>query len=170
MYWVDQSGYENSGRVQSASLDGSDVATLFDNAKHPMNVALDSEGKLYWTDAGSFEIRRCHPDGSSMEVLHNKTVVMLPNPKTPKYPLQQLTGLLDPQGIAVDAVEGKVYWTQLGTKYTKPGGPSVERNGKLQRANLDGSEVETLAEFGATQPVSVVISAGLSPSHAKNEL
>ena len=31
---------------------------------------------------------------------------MLPNPKTPKYPLQQLTGLLDPQGIAVDAVEG----------------------------------------------------------------
>eukprot|EP00439_Symbiodinium_sp_Y106_P083944 s955_g24.t1 len=44
-------------------------------------------------------------------------------------------------------LSGKVYWTQLGTQYKARGGPSVQRNSKLQRANLDGSEIETLVEF-----------------------
>ncbi|CAE7593004.1 unnamed protein product [Symbiodinium natans] len=168
MYWADQCGYEETGRIQSARLDGSDVTTLY-NASHPMHVALDSRGQVYWTDAGSFEIRRWQPDGSFTEVLYNKTVVPLPDPKFPKYPHTQRTGLLDPQGIAVDSVEGKVYWTQLGTQYAKHGGPSIQRNSKLQRANLDGSEIETLAEFGATQPVALVISN--SPTaHTKTEL
>ncbi|CAE7654340.1 Lrp4 [Symbiodinium microadriaticum] len=162
IYWADQCGYENTARIQSAGLDGSGVATLH-NASHPMHVALDSDGQLYWTDAGSFEIRRCKPDGSSAEVLYNKTVVLLPNSQPSNKPVQQLTGLLDPQGIAVDSVAGKVYWTQLGTQYKTRGGPSVQRNSKLQRANLDGSEIETLAEFGASQPVAVAIS--LVPSH-----
>lgn len=129
---------------------------------HPP-VYPSCHARRYWTDAGSFEIRRCKPDGSSAEVLYNKTVVLLPNSQPSNKPVQQLTGLLDPQGIAVDSVAGKVYWTQLGTQYKTRGGPSVQRNSKLQRANLDGSEIETLAEFGASQPVAVAIS--LVPSH-----
>ena len=58
---------------------------------------------------------------------------------------------------------GKVYWTQLGTQYKARGGPSVQRNSKLQRANLDGSNSPALLAvakpIGPDQAAAVVVVA-----------
>ena len=52
-------------------------------------------------------IRRANLDGSNIEYLASG----------------------DPRGLALDVVEGKIYWTDAG---------------KIQCANLDGSNIETL--------------------------
>ena len=62
---------------------------------------------------------------------------MAPVPK-PSSP----TGLVNPQSIALDVAGGKMYWTDSGT-----GGPNSLEDDKIQRANLDGSNVETLLTF-----------------------
>jgi DNA-binding beta-propeller fold protein YncE len=46
-----------------------------------------------------------------------------------------------PDGVAVDVEGGKVYWTNMGSLLGAGGG-------SLQRANLDGSEVETIVPAG----------------------
>jgi hypothetical protein len=46
-----------------------------------------------------------------------------------------------PDGVAVDVEGGKVYWTNMGSLLGTGGGT-------LQRANLDGSEVETIVPAG----------------------
>ena len=43
------------------------------------------------------------------------------------------TGLVSPRGLEVDTAGGKIYWTDIGTK-------------KIQRADLDGSNVEDLVD------------------------
>jgi len=45
-----------------------------------------------------------------------------------------------PDGVAVDAAAGKIYWTNMGS-----GG-----NGSVQRSNLDGSKVEYVVPKGGT--------------------
>jgi DNA-binding beta-propeller fold protein YncE len=47
-----------------------------------------------------------------------------------------------PDGIAVDVEGGKVYWTNMGSALGGAG------NASLQRANLDGSQVETIIAPG----------------------
>ena len=74
---------------------------------------------LYWTDTlgvpghevRADNIQRAALDGSSPEII--------------------VDGLGNPQGIALDLVHNKVYWTDELTK-------------KIQRANLDGTDVEDL--------------------------
>ena len=53
-------------------------------------------------------------------------------------------GLQSPRGLALDAEGGKLYWTDSGT-------------GKIQRANLDGSEVEDLVTEGLLSPRGLVL-------------
>ncbi|CAJ1423285.1 unnamed protein product [Effrenium voratum] len=155
MYWCDQPGHEGFGRILSAGLDGSDVVTVTNHTAYPMDLAVDTvDGQLYWTDAGKFQIARAKLDGSQVEVLQNKSLEF--NESKPKG--RHITGLLDPHGIVLDRRQGKIYYTMLGTVYSKIGGPSQSRNARLQRSNLDGSDVETLAEFGPTQPVALAIS------------
>ncbi len=77
-----------------------------------------STPKMYWTDAGTHKIQRANLDGSNIEDLIT-------------------TGLIYPQGIALDLTGKKMYWTDGGTD-------------KIQRANLDGSNVEDLIATGLT--------------------
>jgi len=49
-----------------------------------------------------------------------------------------------PDGVAVDVAGGKIYWTNMGSLLGTGGGT-------LQRANLDGSEVETIVPAGVAQ-------------------
>jgi sugar lactone lactonase YvrE len=67
--------------------------------------------RMYWADAGAGKFQRANLDGTSVEDL--------------------ITGLGNPQGIALDLAGGKMYLTGGGT-------------GKIQRANLDGTGVEHL--------------------------
>ena len=45
------------------------------------------------------------------------------------------TGLADPYGLALDLVDRQMYWTDMGTD-------------KVQRANLDGTNIEDLYSLG----------------------
>ena len=59
-----------------------------------------------------------------------------------------ITGLNEPGDIAVDVVNGKMYWADLGA-------------GKIQRANLDGSAVEDLiTELGNPYGIALDVSGG----------
>ncbi|MCX6582099.1 MAG: fibronectin type III domain-containing protein [Candidatus Aminicenantes bacterium] len=75
-----------------------------------MNLAAQS--KIYWVDYATGKVQRSNTDGSSVQDL--------------------VTGLTDANGIAVDSINGKIYWG----RGTSPG--------KIQRANLDGSSATDL--------------------------
>ena len=74
--------------------------------------------KMYWTDVGTHKIQRANLDGSNIENLVT-------------------TGLIYPEGFALDIAGGKMYWADGGTD-------------KIQRANLDGSNIENLIATGLT--------------------
>ena len=138
IYWTDAT----RDRIRRANLDGSNVEdvvltrtiggqSLGGPATTPRDVALDltsAPPKMYWVDAGTLNLEegkiwRANLDGSSPEALVT-------------------TGLVNPQSIALDVTGGKMYWTDSGT-----GGPNGLEDDKIQRANLDGSNVETLLTF-----------------------
>ena len=189
IYWTD-SGTGNptpmqDDKIQSANLDGSNVETLltFENFLR-LPMGMDAAGdKIYWTDATRDRIRRANLDGSNVEdVVLTRTIggQSLGGPATtPRDVALDLTsdppkmywvdagtlnleegkiwranldgsspealvttGLVNPQSIALDVAGGKMYWTDSGT-----GGPNGLEDDKIQRANLDGSNVETLLTF-----------------------
>jgi sugar lactone lactonase YvrE len=73
-------------------------------------LPVQSTAKIYWTSSAG--IHRAELDGREHETLLSVT-------------------LSNPRSIAVDAVNGKIYWTDRGTR-------------KIQRANLDGTDIEDL--------------------------
>ena len=119
MYWTDFA----AGRIQRANLDGSNVQTLVSRGlENPTGIALDvAAGKMYWTDYVAGRIQRANLDGSNVQTLVTR-------------------GLESPTGIALDVAAGKMYWTDFGE--VGPGARFGKE--KIQRANLDGSNVETL--------------------------
>ena len=138
MYWTDTT----RDRIRRANLDGSDVEDILNTrtfggqsldgpATTPRDVALDLTSdppKMYWVDSGTANVNdgkiwRANLDGSSPEALVT-------------------TGLITLQSIALDVSGGKMYWTDSGT-----GGPDAPQDDTIQRANLDGSNVETLLTY-----------------------
>ena len=78
-------------------------------------VSIAPPVDMYWTDALSAKVQRVIRNGTAVEDL--------------------VTGLDAPRGLAVDLTGGKMYWTDLG---------AVRGMGSIQRANLDGTDVEVL--------------------------
>ena len=64
---------------------------------------------LYWADSEAGKIQRANLDGSEVQTI--------------------VSGLEDPEGIALDVGSGKIYWTEWES---------------VKRANLDGSQIESL--------------------------
>ena len=163
IYWVT----ENNMKIQRANLDGTDVedlpiapATYFDV------IVDDTTGTLYWT-AGS-EIWRGALDGTSA------SMIIGDNDQPYYFALDlaagkiywtdfgafeigranldgsereipgPITGLSSrPLGISLDSASGKVYWTL--------------ESGAVQRANLDGSGIETvLANLDSSWDVDIL--------------
>lgn len=73
--------------------------------------------RIYWTDGTDNAIRRATFDGDDSTTLIS-------------------TGLVRPDGIAIDPVGLKMYWAEQG--------------GRIQRADLDGTSIELLVNAGGT--------------------
>ena len=117
VYWAQQTG-ANAGRIRRADLDGSNVELVRALNNLPQGIAVDaSNGKLYVTNSRG-KIQQMNLDGRN-------------------YEPDLIVNLDSPRGIAVDAAGGKVYWTEQ----------TGENTGRLQRADLDGSNVETVREL-----------------------
>ena len=80
-------------------------------------------GKMYWTHGRGID--RAEQDGGSLETLIPVTLSL-------------------PIHIAVDASEGKIYWTDPNTD-------------KIQRANLDGTNVEDIVTTGLIYPNGIAV-------------
>ena len=112
----------NQGILKRANLNGSDVEIVVAET-NPYRIAVDPFGqKIYWTDweVGNNKIQRADLDGSNIEIL---VTAEDPEPDT----------FFQPASIAVDHRNGKMYWTDTG-----------HPEDRIQRSNLDGSDVETL--------------------------
>ena len=124
IYWTNPANRS----IQRANLDGSNVTTLVSGVD-PWNIALDvAGGKMYWIVWDS--IQRANLDGSNVETLVTQ--------------MERKTHLVY---LTLDVSGGKMYW--INRQYNEDG--HTLRH-KIHRANLDGSNIETLrtGEKGAT--------------------
>ena len=85
---------------------------------------------IYWTDEQG-RIRRANLDGSNIETLF--TVKHFYNERD----------FFVPNDFALDVDRGKIYWTISGSS----------SRSRIQRTNLDGSNIETIIITGAGRPV-----------------
>ena len=121
VYWTDWS--VRTPRIQRANLDGSNVEILIASdarTQRPWGIALDAQGgKMYWSHYPGENTRdldkimRSNLDGTEAEVLVGAE-----------------DRLRHPQSLALDLAAGKIYWTEESSE------------GRIRRANLDGTQVE----------------------------
>jgi sugar lactone lactonase YvrE len=110
------------GRVLSANPDGSDLRTIIEEGrKLPDGLAIDvAAGHIYWTNMGNFRLN----DGSILRSDldgRNMTTIVPPG------------GTFTPKQLQIEKTTGKLYW--------------CDREGmRVMRANLDGSNIETLVD------------------------
>ena len=121
MYWSTW----NPGKIRRANLDGTNVEDFVTGLSEPEDIDLDlSGGKIYWTDTVTNKIQRANLDGSNIEDLVT-------------------VGLSHPLEIVLDIAGEKMYWTN--TSFHTGPWPGLD---KIQRANLDGTNVEDLVTTG----------------------
>lgn len=106
---------------------GRDTGSVFVYSRDPNTRRWELAQRLFALDVG--RVGRANLDGSGVE-----TVV---------------TGLTGPRGVALDPVNGKVYWTS----------PAL---GKIQRANLDGTGAEDVVTRGFYVPEGIALDASAS--------
>jgi len=111
-----------AGRVLSANPDGSDLKTLLNEGRRlPDGLVVDATaGHIYWTNMGNPK----HNDGSILRSdLDGKNMITVVPPG----------GTFTPKQLQLDKKNGKLYWS--------------DREGmRVMRANLDGSQIETLVD------------------------
>ncbi len=167
IYWA----VNDTGKIQQANLDGSDIEDVVIGLSHPQNIDFDlSGGKIYWTDSGTNKIQRANMDGSNVEDV--------------------ITGLSSPYGISLDTVGQKIYWTNTSNckiQRANFDGTNIEDlitnygeypydigldlfEGKMYwnygtaiyRANLDGTDMELPAgsSYGNTTSIDLDVTSG----------
>jgi hypothetical protein len=113
----------NAGRIHSMNPDGCDKKTIVTDCRNPDGIAVDAQaGHIYWTNMGVPNLN----DGSieRIDLDGGNRNVIVPE-----------GGTFTPKQIHLDKKNGKLYW--------------CDREGmRVMRANLDGSQVETLVEAG----------------------
>jgi sugar lactone lactonase YvrE len=124
LFFLDLAG----GRVLSANPDGSDLKTIVEEGrKLPDGLVIDSAARrMYWTNMGN-------PQANDGSILRsdldgkNMTTVVPPG------------GTFTPKQLQLEKESGKLYW--------------CDREGmRVMRANLDGSNIETLVDTSQGDP------------------
>ena len=109
--------WTNNRGIYRANLNGSQIETLV-LGDDTDSFALDPVGgKMYWTDGGTSTILWANLDGTQIETF---------------LPADPLLPGIDRPSLVLDLAGGKLYW--------------IDTDGarRMQRANLDGTRVETL--------------------------
>jgi sugar lactone lactonase YvrE len=138
----------SEGGVKVVNADGSNELLLASGGGivEPDGIEADLENrKIYWTDMGegaalenstspdSGRIVRADLDGTNIEIIVPRGITT-----TPKQ-------------LALDVEGNKVYWSDRGDVANEVVNP------KIMRANLDGSDVETLVSDDLISPVGMVL-------------
>jgi Low-density lipoprotein receptor repeat class B len=117
LFYLEASG----GRIHSANADGSDRKVIVSGARVPDGVVVDLEaGHIYWTNMGV----PSKNDGSieRVDLDGQNRVTIIGQGKT-----------FTPKQLHLEKKSGKLYW--------------CDREGmRVMRANLDGSNIETLVD------------------------
>ena len=110
-------------RIHSMNPDGSDRSTIVANCHLPDGIVVDAEaGHIYWTNMGIPNLDDGSIERANVDGKNRRVVVPQGVTHTPKQ-------------LHLDKENGKLYWS--------------DREGmRVMRANLDGSQVETLVETG----------------------
>jgi hypothetical protein len=113
----------NAGAIHSMNTDGSERRTIVTGCRHPDGIVVDVEaGHIYWTNMGVPSLNDGSIERADIDGRNRKTIVAEGATFTPKQ-------------IFLDKKSGKLYW--------------CDREGmRVMRANLDGSQLETLIESG----------------------
>jgi len=113
----------NAGLIHFMKADGSDRKTIVTDCRNPDGIAVDAEaGHIYWTNMGVFNLNDGSIERADTDGKNRKVIVPEGGTFTPKQ-------------IYLDKKNDKLYW--------------CDREGmRVMRANLDGSQVETLVETG----------------------
>jgi DNA-binding beta-propeller fold protein YncE len=114
----------SGGRIHSMRPDGSDRKVIVSNCHLPDGIAVDIEaGHIYWTNMGSSpSVNDGSIERADLDGRNRRIIVPQGVTFTPKQ-------------IHLDKRNGKLYW--------------CDREGmRVMRANLDGSQTETLVETG----------------------
>jgi hypothetical protein len=113
----------SGGRIHSMNPDGSDRKTIVTDCRLPDGIVVEADaGHIYWTNMGTVGL----DDGSieRADLDGKNRVVIVPQGVTHT-----------PKQIHLDKAGGKLYW--------------CDREGmRVMRANLDGTQVETLVAAG----------------------
>jgi len=109
-------------RIHSMNPDGSDRKTIV-TGRYPDGIVVDAQaGHIYWTNMGVPSLNDGSIERADLDGGNRKIIVPQGGTHTPKQ-------------IHLDKENGKLYW--------------CDREGmRVMRANLDGSQVETLVQTG----------------------
>jgi hypothetical protein len=114
----------NAGLIHSMKPDGTDRQVIVAGCRLPDGIVVDADaGHIYWTNMGSSPGAN---DGSieRADIDGQNRVCIVPRSAT-----------FTPKQLHLDKANGKLYW--------------CDREGmRVMRANLDGSQIETLVETG----------------------
>jgi hypothetical protein len=110
-------------RIHSMNPDGSDRKTIVTGCHLPDGIVVDAQaGHIYWTNMGVPNLDDGSIERADLDGRNRRIIVARGVTHTPKQ-------------IHLDKENGKLYW--------------CDREGmRVMRANLDGSQVETLVETG----------------------
>jgi hypothetical protein len=125
LFFLEASG----GRIHSANADGSDRKVIVTGCRIPDGIVVDVDaGHIYWTNMGVPNRNDGSIERADLNGQNRKTIV--PD-----------GGTFTPKQLHLQKKSGKLYW--------------CDREGmRVMRANLDGSEIETLVDTskGDTPP------------------
>ncbi len=128
IYWTD----EGTHKIQRANLDGTNIQDIVvTGLAYPSGIALDvAGGKIYWAyspryyaDIGTGKIQQANLNGTD---------------------IQDIVIGLETESIALGIAEGKIYWTEKKQVYEGPYSSDDRYAHKIQRANLDGTNVQSI--------------------------
>ena len=110
-------------RIHSMNPDGSDRKTIVSDCHLPDGIVVDAAaGHIYWTNMGIPSLDDGSIERADLDGANRKIIIPQGVTHTPKQ-------------LHLDKESGKLYWS--------------DREGmRVMRANLDGSNVETLVETG----------------------